>query len=76
MEGSGWRLTVKSIPHHQPYLVCYGFRLEAEGKVLAYTCDLGHPFELDDEGTACLRASQRSCRGRALPAALRAHAGG
>ena len=51
VEGRGWRLRLASVPHHQPHLVCYGFRLEADDGVVAYTGDIGHPFTLGGDGT-------------------------
>lgn len=39
--GDGWRLWAAEVPHGQPYLVCYGYRLEGEGGVLAYSGDCG-----------------------------------
>ncbi|MDP7652462.1 MAG: MBL fold metallo-hydrolase [Rhodospirillales bacterium] len=39
VEGDGWRLTLANVPHMQPYLVCYGFRLESPEGVFAYSGD-------------------------------------
>ncbi len=36
-----WTLTVAEGWHVQPYLRCYGYRLEADGKVLCYSGDSG-----------------------------------
>ena len=41
VEGDGWRVELANVPHFQPYLVCYGFRLEAEDGVFAYSGDCG-----------------------------------
>lgn len=53
--GDGWRLTAREIPHHQPLLTCFGFRLEADSKVFTFSGDLIHPFDLDDEGQPVYR---------------------
>ena len=41
VEGNGWRVTVGSVRHAQPYLHCYGYRVEAEGRSVAYSGDAG-----------------------------------
>ncbi len=41
VEGDGWRVELANVPHFQPYLICYGFRLEAEDGVFAYSGDCG-----------------------------------
>ena len=40
VEGSGWRIVRREVPHFQPYLDSFGYRVEADGKVFAYTSDL------------------------------------
>lgn len=41
VESQGWRLTGVSVPHVQPYLVCYGYRLDCEEGSIAYSGDSG-----------------------------------
>lgn len=41
VEGDNWRLTLASVPHVQPYLPCYAYRLEADDGVFAYSGDCG-----------------------------------
>ena len=41
VEGDCWRLTLANVPHMQPYLVCYGYRLEGPDGVFAYSGDAG-----------------------------------
>jgi ribonuclease BN (tRNA processing enzyme) len=41
VEGRGWRLTVAEGWHVQPYLRCYGYRLESDGATLCYSGDSG-----------------------------------
>ena len=43
--GDGWKVVVATVPHHQPYLHCYGVRLEADGAVFAYSSDISLPAE-------------------------------
>ena len=43
--GNGWKVILATVPHHQPYLHCYGVRLEADGAVLAYSSDISLPAE-------------------------------
>ncbi len=40
-EGSDWKVTARSVRHAQPYLDCYGYRLECEHGVFAYSGDSG-----------------------------------
>jgi ribonuclease BN (tRNA processing enzyme) len=40
VEGDGWRIVRREVPHFQPYLDSFGYRIEAGGKVFAYTSDL------------------------------------
>jgi len=40
IEGEGWRIRAIGVIHHQPYLESVGFRVEAGGKVFAYTSDV------------------------------------
>jgi ribonuclease Z len=37
---NGWRIARREVPHFQPYLESFGFRIESEGKVFAYTSDV------------------------------------
>jgi len=39
--GENWRVDVRSVLHAQPFLDCYGFRLESEAGVFAYSGDSG-----------------------------------
>jgi ribonuclease BN (tRNA processing enzyme) len=41
IEGRGWRIRVAEGWHVQPYLRCYGYRIESEGAVLCYSGDSG-----------------------------------
>ena len=41
VEGDGWRVTAGSVVHVQPYLVCYGFRLDSGEGSFAYSGDTG-----------------------------------
>lgn len=41
VEENGWTLTVASVPHVQPYLVCYGFRLDTPEGSFVYSGDCG-----------------------------------
>jgi len=38
--GRGWRILRREVPHYQPHLESFGFRVEAAGKVFAYTSDV------------------------------------
>ncbi len=39
--GTDWRVEVRNVLHAQPFLDCYGFRIETESGVLAYSGDSG-----------------------------------
>ena len=41
IEGHGWRVTVGEASHVQPYLECYGFRLDSDDGSLCYSGDSG-----------------------------------
>lgn len=41
IEGDGWKVTVASVPHVQPQLACYGFRLDSECASMCYSGDSG-----------------------------------
>jgi len=41
VDGNGWHATVRSVRHAQPYLACYGIRLETPAGTVAYTGDTG-----------------------------------
>jgi len=45
LTGDTWRMTLANVPHHQPYLVCYGIRLEADGAAFAYSSDITLPAD-------------------------------
>jgi ribonuclease BN (tRNA processing enzyme) len=40
VEGKGWRLHAIGVIHHQPHLESVGFRIEADGKIFAFTSDV------------------------------------
>ena len=40
VESEGWRLRVVNVPHHQPYLVNFGIRVESGDGVFAYSSDV------------------------------------
>lgn len=40
-EGGDWRVTARSVRHVQPYLDCFGYRLECRRGILAYSGDSG-----------------------------------
>ncbi len=41
VEENGWRVQTASVRHVQPYLNCYGYRLECDAGVVAYSGDTG-----------------------------------
>ena len=41
IEGNEWSVQVRSVPHVQPILECYGFRLETKAGALTYSGDSG-----------------------------------
>lgn len=41
IEGDGWSVSVASVPHAQPFLDCYGLRLDTPAGSLAYSGDAG-----------------------------------
>ena len=41
IEGNGWKVTARSVPHVQPYLVSYGYRMETSAGVFSYSGDCG-----------------------------------
>jgi ribonuclease Z len=41
VEGDGWKVTARSVVHVQPYLICYGFRLDSDEGSFAYSGDTG-----------------------------------
>ena len=41
IEEDGFRVQVRSVLHAQPYLECFAYRLEAEGRSFAYSGDAG-----------------------------------
>ena len=45
LTGDTWRMTLANVPHHQPYLVSYGVRLEADSAVFAYSSDITLPVD-------------------------------
>lgn len=55
ISGAAWRLKFFAVPHGQPYLACYGVRLESHGRIVSYTSDITPPFDLNDEGLPVYR---------------------
>lgn len=45
IEGNGWRATVGESSHMQPFLQCYGYRLESDAGSLCYAGDSGSVCE-------------------------------
>ena len=41
IKGDGWTVTVHEVSHQQPYLDCFGFRLESRGGIFVYSGDAG-----------------------------------
>ena len=41
VKGEGWTVTCRSVQHAQPYLTCYGFRLDSDEGSFAYSGDTG-----------------------------------
>lgn len=41
VEGDGWKVTTRSVIHVQPYLICYGYRLDTAEGSFAYSGDTG-----------------------------------
>jgi ribonuclease BN (tRNA processing enzyme) len=41
VEGDGWRIGVQSVLHHQPYLHCFGYRIDTPDGSLTYSGDSG-----------------------------------
>ncbi len=41
VEGNGWTVSAQSVIHHQPYLHCFGYRIETPDGSLAYSGDSG-----------------------------------
>ena len=41
IEENGWSVTTRSVIHVQPYLICYGYRLETSEGSFAYSGDTG-----------------------------------
>ena len=41
VEEDGWSVKVASVPHVQPHLICYGYRLDSEEGSFAYSGDCG-----------------------------------
>jgi ribonuclease BN (tRNA processing enzyme) len=40
VEGDGWRIVRCEVPHFQPHLDSFGYRVEADGKVFSYSSDV------------------------------------
>jgi ribonuclease BN (tRNA processing enzyme) len=40
VEGDGWRIVRREVPHFQPHLDSFGYRVEADGKVFSYSSDV------------------------------------
>jgi ribonuclease BN (tRNA processing enzyme) len=41
VEGDGWTVTCASVPHVQPQLICYGYRMDSDAGSFAYSGDAG-----------------------------------
>jgi ribonuclease BN (tRNA processing enzyme) len=41
VEGAGWTVRTVEVHHFAPHLVCYGYRLDADGRSLVYSGDTG-----------------------------------
>lgn len=41
VEGDGWTITCASVPHVQPQLICYGYRMDSDEGSFAYSGDAG-----------------------------------
>ncbi len=41
VEGDGWRVTATAVEHVQPYLICYGYRLDTDAGSFVYSGDSG-----------------------------------
>ncbi|MBH62003.1 MAG: MBL fold metallo-hydrolase [Alphaproteobacteria bacterium] len=41
IKGNGWKVRVTSVPHVQPYLISYGFRLDCDAGSFVYSGDCG-----------------------------------
>ena len=41
VDGDGWRVTTTAVEHVQPYLVCYGYRLDSDAGSFVYSGDSG-----------------------------------
>ncbi len=56
VEGDGWQLSLVNMPHHQPYLTCYGLRLETDEGTVVFTSDISHPFQKGEDGVPAYKA--------------------
>lgn len=48
INGAGWRVTCVEVPHAQPYLPAFGFRLDSDAGSFAYSGDAGKSDEYID----------------------------
>ena len=53
VKGDGWRITTRSVRHVQPYLDCYGYRLECADGVFAYSGDSGPCKAMEELARGC-----------------------
>lgn len=53
IETDHWRLTLTTVPHAQPVLVCYAYRLETDAGVLVYSGDSAPAQTLTDLASEC-----------------------
>jgi len=51
--GDGWRITTRSVRHAQPFLDCYGYRLECAEGVFAYSGDSGPCKAMEELARDC-----------------------
>ena len=53
VEGDGFTVNVRSVLHAQPYLECYGYRLQAGGHSFVYSGDAGPCKAMQELATDC-----------------------
>ncbi|MFQ6021786.1 MAG: MBL fold metallo-hydrolase [Acidiferrobacterales bacterium] len=53
IDGGGWRVTASSVRHVQPYLHCYGYRLDTEAGAFAYSGDSGPCKAMEELAQDC-----------------------
>ena len=53
INGNGWRVTCVAVPHAQPYLHAFGFRLDSDAGSFAYSGDAGKSDDFIDLIEGC-----------------------